>query len=232
MSLANELELITMKKILDLFDTKMPETDLFHTLDSMFFSFNINTKDYKGLSFLHHAIMDKYYSITEYLLKKGADPNTKSNIGETPLIHASKYGYYPFVQLLIQYGANPDIYDNSNDSALLWASYNGHLEIVIFLIKYKADPYHKYKDGKDALRWAINSKHLNIVEFLIQFLDNVLYKDIYNKTIFDIDTSIEIINLLNDWINEKKILLCKYFLKHNNILIEYNILGNINKYLP
>jgi uncharacterized protein len=220
----------TMDEIVQLFTKDMALFELFAILDYMFFTFDVNSRDAKGLSFLHHSVSNNQFDITKYLLDKGAFPNIQNYAGETPLLQSARKGHFQITGLLIDYGANPDIYDHNKDSPLLWATYNGHIEIVIFLIEAGADPYHCYKDGRDALRWGVYINNLYVVEYLSRFLRNIDYRDTYGQTIFEMETHQEIKNFLAKWIQKNKLLVLQYFIQNDKGRTEYQLIKQIGEF--
>ena len=66
---------------------------------------DINTKDKKGKTPLHHVVENfGRAEVAEFLIKKGAGINVRDNDGKTPLFYAKKYRP-EMIELLLRHGA-------------------------------------------------------------------------------------------------------------------------------
>jgi len=85
---------------------------------------DINAKDNKGNTALHHACvyLDRTFEIIELLLENGADVNSINNHGESALMNVccGMYCYQrkKIIQLLLNSGADVNKIDNDGETAL------------------------------------------------------------------------------------------------------------------
>ena len=104
------------------------------------YSFDINYKNYYGVTALMTASTENNIDLIKLLIEKGANINDKEVDGWTSLMIASVYGHKEIVELLIEKGANINDKNNENDTALILATDLGYVEIVK-LIKRRSNIY-------------------------------------------------------------------------------------------
>ncbi len=108
---------------------------------------NVNSTGKFGMSYLLYAIWENNYTMTEFLLENGADPNFVSNLWEVspddveprlPL-EISCYDDYniKFVKLLIKHGA--DVNDDRAPLPIFSAALNNDKEKIEYLLEHGAD---------------------------------------------------------------------------------------------
>src|SRR5574343_1244033 len=85
---------------------------------------------------LYRTVICGHIEATEFLLKKGADPNIKNNIGETPLHQATENSQAKLVKLLLKYKADPNSQQNDGNTPLHQSSYKGDESIVSMLLQF------------------------------------------------------------------------------------------------
>jgi hypothetical protein len=69
-------------------------------------------------------------AMTDFLLKRGADPNIGDAYSMTPLHFAASRGDQEVARALLHHGADPDARDYNGDTPLIEAAYRGHEEVV------------------------------------------------------------------------------------------------------
>ncbi len=94
--------------------------------------------------------LEERFSLIEYLLKNGADPNAVAGVGEetgnfmrdvrvvgeTPLHRAAAYQSKETIQLLLDYGADKSLRDARGESAISWASRHWRNRDVLRLLAF------------------------------------------------------------------------------------------------
>lgn len=107
--------------------------NLAHVQDITSQSTVLNSQDKRGYTPLMVAIEKQKTSISQYLLKKGCNPNIQSHSGKTALMLAAQNADSPMVKLLLKYKANPYLKDHLTQDALSWASVTLDLDSVQLL---------------------------------------------------------------------------------------------------
>ncbi|EKP06434.1 ankyrin repeat protein [Leptospira kirschneri str. 2008720114] len=81
---------------------------------------DLDRKDERGMSPLHHCVNEGKLEALRFLLERGADPNAQDRDGVT-CIHLAKssQGMSEFVELLLKYGADPTIQDKYGKTYLM-----------------------------------------------------------------------------------------------------------------
>lgn len=155
---------------------------------------NINSVG-NGLTPIELAVTANDYSITAFLLEKGADPrqgiplilaisrasleivqlllplvdiNKFESSGTTALLMAVHYKKADRVDLLLSHGANPNIQSFNRITPLLAACLKNSPQIVQSLLSHGADPLLTMPDGKTALHVAA-TQSLEIVTALLPY---------------------------------------------------------------
>ena len=115
---------------------------------------NVNSKDGKALTPLHHAVSRGRKDIAQILIEWGAEINMSRNGVKTPLHLAAKWGQPCVVQFLIQNGADVNSTQGGGCTPLHTAAINGHREIAELLIENGADVNATDSEGLTPLHWA------------------------------------------------------------------------------
>ncbi|CAL4111335.1 unnamed protein product [Meganyctiphanes norvegica] len=136
---------------------------------------NSNTKDEKGCTLLHHAILKDMDDIVELLLKNGADVNIQDKHGRNALLIAAYRGNHKVMEGLTNAGGNVNAKDWKGSTPLHWAANEGTIDTVQFLLKHNADM--TIKNNKGELYTDLLLKHLyfavrrNDLESVIKMLE-------------------------------------------------------------
>jgi len=95
---------------------------------------NVNLKDKKGQTPLHHAAESGYTEGAQTLIERGARVNARDKAGRTPLHLAAEIGYTPTVDLLITKGARVNSKDINGRIPLHYAVIESRKEASRLLI--------------------------------------------------------------------------------------------------
>lgn len=100
---------------------------------------DVNSKDGKGLTALHYAVIapKNSFEIASLLIENGADVNAKSKEGIAPLHSVAAYGTPKVMKLLLKNGANAKARTNSGKTPTDWAASS---KIVKLLVSYGGAP--------------------------------------------------------------------------------------------
>lgn len=129
---------------------------------------SVNTKNFKGDSFIHQAIWYKDFELFTYLIDKGADISLRDKGGRTPLIYAALFDYSDMVRLLLEKGADPNEKDFSDDTSLHWIAMNGGYESACLLIEYGANINPVNDRGDVPLNQATGFTRPRIISLLVK----------------------------------------------------------------
>ena len=146
---------------------------------------NVNAKDSRGITPLHHASSSENLKAISFLIKSGAKVNSKNQNGVTPLHMATAFENPKAVFILIRNGANVNAKTTSlwspSKTPLIWASQIGARDVASLLAK-KSDINLKNQLGRSALHYASEHGNLDIVSILIKYGANINTKDIKGVT--------------------------------------------------
>ena len=92
-----------------------------------------------GGTALHYASTGGYFSITDYLIQRGAEVNCKDNTGSLPIHYACGEGHLDTVELLIRKGSDFTSTDIFGNTPLDHASMNGHTRVTEYLTQRAAE---------------------------------------------------------------------------------------------
>ncbi|MDR6804289.1 ankyrin repeat protein [Dyadobacter sp. BE34] len=110
----------------------------------------------------------KSRELTEYLFRRGMDPNARNWLGITPLHRFAERGDIPNAGLFLEHGADIDAVDEQHCTTPLgWAAKAGKAEMVQFLLGKGANP-HLPTDKSWALprAWAERRGHVAVLALL------------------------------------------------------------------
>jgi len=127
----------------------------------------INARDERGLTPLHHAASRGHNDIVDLLISKGADTNSKDKWGYTPLYYAIWYENKDIVKLLITKGADVNLKPEKGYPPLHYAVWNEDIDTVKLLVANGAKFDMKDQDGWTAFCYAAAQGNRDIVEFFI-----------------------------------------------------------------
>ena len=154
---------------------------------------DVNAKDNRGRTSLHHAASGGHKEVVELLIAEGADVNAKGASGTTPLEfaedhpeiadllrkHGGKHGRIhgaasgddiEAVKEFLDAGKDVNAKDGLGATPLHWAIFKGHKEIAEFLISEGADLNAKAQESAlgltTPLDWAITRNHIEIADLL------------------------------------------------------------------
>ena len=88
---------------------------------------------------LHYACWGGYFSITDFLIQRGADVNSRDKGGSLPIHYACESGHLNIVQLLISKGSDVTTTNKCGNTPFDIASLNGHAEAADYLMQYGAE---------------------------------------------------------------------------------------------
>lgn len=152
-----------------------------------------------GWAPLYRTVICGHYDATEFLLKRGANPNIQNRLGETPLHQAADNSLIPIVKLLFKHKADPNIQQNDGDTPLHLAAFKGHLKMVKLLLKNQSNTnIPNFVFGKTALHYAAEKGNVEVVQILINKDASPLIKDRAGKTPIDMAISEEVRRVLSE----------------------------------
>lgn len=124
-------------------------------------STDVNQKDDRGMTALHHAVEQRNQSIVEELLShsgegKKLDINAMNNYNRTALFDAFMYSNHAMIELLIKHGANINIQNKDGRTILmmLLSSTKPNMEMIKLAIGLGSKLDVKDKKGMTALDYA------------------------------------------------------------------------------
>ncbi|XP_056686151.1 uncharacterized protein [Spinacia oleracea] len=129
---------------------------------------DINIKDSRGFTPLHHAILGGHFMTSSFLLDHGADPNMTCNAGLAPLHYAAKNGKKEQVKLLLTKGAEVDVPSSSKGTPLRFAAAYSMKDAVKILLEHKANPNYTNHPILNPLIVAILENSIDCVRLLLK----------------------------------------------------------------
>merc|ERR1711962_1358008 len=109
---------------------------------------NSNTKDEKGVTLLHHAILKDMDDIVDLLLKNSADVSIRDKHGRNALLLAAYRGNHQVMECLIRAGIDINAQDWNGSTPLHWAANEGTIDTVHYLLTHGADTTIKNNKGE------------------------------------------------------------------------------------
>jgi hypothetical protein len=114
---------------------------------------DINCEFSNGKTGLYYAIVYDRFTIAEFLLKRGSDPDFEAG-GFSTLGWAVQYSRGRLARLLIEYGADVEKPVDKHNTPLMYAAGLYNMEICKILIDRGADPLQSNKEGERASDFA------------------------------------------------------------------------------
>jgi ankyrin repeat protein len=127
-------------------------------------------------------------SLTDILLKAGADVSLNNTDGATALFAAVNIGYASIVKKLMEAGSKT-VLDNNEFwliTPLMSAIEKQYIEIVKILVSYGPDLNLRDFDGNTALMQAVNKRDVVIVKILLEAGADVHIRNSQNQTAHDL----------------------------------------------
>ena len=137
----------------------------------------VNMRDKRGWTALHHACAYGTYESTEMLLNAGADVNQRDNDGFEPIHSAAQFNDAKVLNLLIECGANVEARAKLHETPLIVAAGKKPVNIMV-LITSGADINSQTKWNSTALHWA---SKLGCHESVAVLLGHSAEVDVRNK---------------------------------------------------
>lgn len=128
---------------------------------------NIEMKDGRGRTLLHHACRTLLLEGIIYLTSKGCDLNVKDNRGATPLMFAADWSRVSVVEYLLEHGAGVEEENRVGETALHWACKSGSLEVVKSLIRKGSDVNAQTVNHDTSLLLSVKNDYTEIIKPLI-----------------------------------------------------------------
>ena len=121
---------------------------------------------------LHHACSMGYFSITEYLIQRGAEVNSRDKDDSLPIHDACRRGNLDTVKFLINKGSDFTSTNKFGRTPLHVASLNGHAPLVEYLIQRGAEVNSRDEDRFLPTHGACMKGHLDTVQLLTSTNDH------------------------------------------------------------
>ena len=136
----------------------------------------VNCKDRRNWTPLHHAAFNQQVAIIQVLVKHGASLEAADSDGNTPLHVAATSGSPDAIDVLLQAGAKIDAFNHHRDTPLLNAATEGSAPAVNALLKHR--PAMNVSDGDfTPLGIAVYRGHRDVVRLLIDHGANIESQD-------------------------------------------------------
>jgi len=166
----------------------------------------INQKDSNlGWTPLYRTVICGHVKASQFLLKKGADPNLVNNLGEAPLHQAADNSQYELAELLLEFRGDPNLQQNDGDTPLHHAAFRGDKQMVQILLKHSGDPNcPNFMFGRTPLHYASDCKHTECVKLMLEFGGDAYCPDRQGKTPLDLAQSPEIAKLIQNFENSEE----------------------------
>jgi len=129
---------------------------------------DVDAKDKRGYTALHHAAVQNANNIATLLIDKGANINSKGLLGYSPLHLAVASGSEEIVLLLISKGASLEIQDEDGSTPLLESIILNKTRISRLLVTHGANVNAKALHGVTPLVMSISSKSIETAKLLIE----------------------------------------------------------------
>jgi hypothetical protein len=126
----------------------------------------VNSKDSKGNTPLHHAVIKGNEEIGLFLIDNGADVDAVNGSGSTPLMIAIDRSRTGIARLLIEKGADIDRRGYLNRTLLHSSAANGNLTLCRLLLEKGAEVEPLDRDGFTPANLACESGHDGVIQLL------------------------------------------------------------------
>jgi ankyrin repeat protein len=170
---------------------------------------HIESKDNKGITALHYAIMGGHLDIVELLISRGANKEAKDHRGQTPLHSSCNKKEYDIAKLLVNKGADINARETRGGfTPLQIVCSENNLEMVKFLVERGANKEVSDNDGYTPLLLMSAYGYVNIARYLIQQGANKTARANNYKTALDIARErnhVEIVGLLQTPISQNRV---------------------------
>ena len=126
-----------------------------------------NAKDKDNRTLLCHAVIAQNYSLAEWLLEQGYDPDFADKLGWTPLHYAAQNYQVDFGRLLILHRADLEVKDNLGNTPLWRAAFSsqGKGDFIKLLLDNGANPENANSSGISPLSLAQSIANYNVKQF-------------------------------------------------------------------
>ena len=137
--------------------------------------FDVNTKNFTGMTRLHTACIDKDFFLVNACLMNRANIDEKDNDGCTPLHYACAHCDHDIIKLLLEVGANVNEKNNHGFTPLYFVfkierHTNQHsLDAIKLLLDHNANIYETYEDVYHII--TINGQNM-----YINYIDHPIYR--------------------------------------------------------
>lgn len=128
---------------------------------------NVNTKNERGMSLLHYAIIFNNQEIFDLLLENYINVNIQDNFGDTPLLYCIINNRMGFLKTLLNKKADLKIKNKDGQSALFKACALGREEMVFLLLEsINYNLYETDSNNETVFMALIRSRNLKLLEQL------------------------------------------------------------------
>ncbi|KAI4264197.1 MAG: hypothetical protein L6R42_000683 [Xanthoria sp. 1 TBL-2021] len=115
---------------------------------------NVDSKDKRGRTALHHASVMRELAVVKRLLERGIDVNIRDDFGDIALHRAVLSGEELVVKALITYNSYIDVQDDTGSTPLMDAIFHNETSIALQLLQHSADVNVEDNNGMTALHFA------------------------------------------------------------------------------
>lgn len=142
----------------------------------------INKTDGARRNPLHLAVMNNLFSVTEWILEKGADVRGQDVSGQTPLHYAARQNLWSITVLLLKHGADINASMEDGCAPLHLAAANGFHQVADLLLSHGCDvnPVDTIA-GRTPLHYAVLSAGTDGTGFVELLLDKGASVDLAAK---------------------------------------------------
>uniref|UniRef100_A0ABD2W7G7 Uncharacterized protein n=1 Tax=Trichogramma kaykai TaxID=54128 RepID=A0ABD2W7G7_9HYME len=153
----------------------------FEMLDDAQRPIDANACDKKGEIPLHRSLFSRDLSLTEVLLRRGADPHRANEAGVTAL-HVLPWADFfgGFAETLLKFSLDKhqplkvDIVDETGETPLQFALSRGNKNVIQALLRMGADPYLLNEDGSTPLHIVCGKGSDDVEDLVERFLKTVV----------------------------------------------------------
>jgi ankyrin repeat protein len=127
-----------------------------------------------GMTPLHYAVLNNDLTVTQALLRAGADVNARTRYEVSPIYLAAQNGSAEMTRLLLDNGANANEVYREGERVLHTAARTGNPDTVKVLLDAGAEIDAREEwHGQTALMWAVAQQHAALVPLLVERGANV-----------------------------------------------------------